>query len=87
MLSALFESADSALAIALACRAEYRTFAAWRTLEAGANFGQAQAQLGHGAAQRVAVHTQFFRRLALVAAVRQENFAQILLLKSRTASS
>ena len=68
----------SALAVALAKRAVYRTFAPWRTLELGAHFGKIQAQLSHGAAQRVAMHAEFFRRLALVSPVRHQHLPQIL---------
>ena len=71
---------ESALA-KLARRTEYRTFAAWRTLEAGANFGQAKAQLGHGAAQGVAVDAEFVGRLALVAPVGNKHFAKVLTLE------
>ena len=52
-----------------------------RTLEPGANFGQVQPQLCHGAAQRIAVHAQFFRRFALVPPVRHQNLAELLLLE------
>jgi hypothetical protein len=38
------------LAAALAYDSEYRTFAAWRTLEPGTNLRQADTQFGHGAA-------------------------------------
>ncbi len=62
-------------------RAEYRTFAARRTLEPGANFGQIQSQFRHGAAQGIAVHPQLFGGLALVTPVCHQNFAQILLLE------
>src|SRR5579863_416471 len=75
MLSAWARRTASALAIALACRAEYRTFAARRTLEAGANLGQAESQLGHRAAQRVTVHAKLLGGLALVAPMRKKHFA------------
>ena len=61
----------SSLAVALAVGAEYWTFAAHRTLEPGAHSGQFQSQLCHRAAQRIAVHPQLFRGLALVAPVLQ----------------
>jgi hypothetical protein len=59
-------------------RSKYRTFAAGRTLEAGANFGQIEAKLGHGPAEGIAVDAQFFRGLALVAPVRNQHFTQVL---------
>src|ERR1700685_846423 len=68
----------SALAIALACRSQHKTFATRRTLEARANFGEAEAELGHGAAQGVAVDAKLLRRLTLVSPVRHQHFAQIL---------
>src|ERR1035437_10269509 len=71
----------SALAEALAHSAEYRTFAAGRTLEPGPHLSQIEAQLRHGAAQRVAVHAEFCGRLTLVAPVCHEHFTQILFLE------
>src|ERR1039458_8888282 len=68
----------SALAISLTKRSIYRTFAPRRTLEFGTDFGQLQSQFRHRAAQRVAMHSQFFRRLALVSPVRYQHLAQIL---------
>src|ERR1700721_926766 len=68
----------SALAEGLAHRAEYRTFAAGRTLEAGPHFGQIEFKFGHGAAERVAMDAQLFSRLALVSPVCHQDFAQIL---------
>ena len=66
---------DLSLAIALAEGAKHRTFATHRTLEFGANFRKIKAKLGHGTAQRIAVHTKFFSCLALVPPVRHQNFA------------
>jgi hypothetical protein len=59
-------------------RAKYWTFAARRTLEGGAHFCQVELKFGHRAAQRVAVHAQFFGCLTLIAPVRYQNFSQIL---------
>lgn len=70
-----------ALTVALAEGAEYRTFAADRTLEPGAHLGQVQTEFCHGTAQRIAVHSQLFGRLALVATMRHQNFAQVLFFK------
>src|ERR1700685_2541994 len=74
----MIRAAISALAVALAKRAVYRTFAPRRTLELGAHLGKIQAQLSHGAAQRVAMHAQFFCCLALVSSVRHQHLPQIL---------
>src|ERR1035441_5920197 len=75
---------SSAPAVNLPRRAEYRTLAARRTLETGSHLGQMEPQLRHGAAERVAVHSQLFGRLTLVSPVRQQNFAQVLLLELRS---
>src|SRR5258708_27974488 len=68
----------SAVAYAGARRSKYRTFAAGRTLESGANFRKADAQFRHGAAKRVAVDSQLLGRLALVTPVCGQYLAQIL---------
>src|SRR5579862_9020104 len=68
----------SALAIALAKRVIYRTLAAGRTLEPCADLGQIQPQLGHSAAEGIAMHTELFCRLALISPMRHQDLAQIL---------
>src|ERR1700733_537579 len=68
----------SALAVALARRSKQKTFAAWRTLEAGPHFGETEAKLCHGTAQRVAMDAQLVRRFTLVAPVRHQHLAQVL---------
>jgi hypothetical protein len=66
------------LAAALAYDSKYRTFAAGRTLEPGADFRQADAQFGHGAAKGIPVNAQLLCRLTLVSLVGCQHFAQIL---------
>src|SRR5664280_2934578 len=78
MGDSMFSGTASALAEALAHRAIHRTLAPRRTLEPGAHFGKTQSQFRHGAAQRVAVHAQFFGSLTLVSPVCHQHFAQIL---------
>jgi hypothetical protein len=68
----------SGSAIALSECAEYWTLGPRWALESGTHFGQLQAKLGHGAAQRIAVHSKLFGRFALVSPVCHQNFAQIL---------
>jgi hypothetical protein len=69
------------LAIALSDHAIDRTLAAGRTLEAGANFSQIKAQLSHGTAKSVAVHTEFLGSFALVSAIGYQDFAEVLTLE------
>src|ERR1035441_2746837 len=71
----------SSLAVCLAEGAKYWTFAAGRTLEAGAHLRQFESQFRHGAAQRIAVHPQLFGRLALVSPVLDQHFAEVLSLE------
>jgi len=68
----------SAPAHAGAYRIEYRTFAAGRTLESGANFCEAEAKFRHRATQSVAMHPQLLGRLALVASISDKHFAKVL---------
>ena len=84
LLSCLHADAELGFSpgVSLACGSKYRTFAAWRTLEPGANFRQADAQFGHRAAERVAVDTQLFCSLALVSLVAASTSRRYCLLNS-----
>jgi hypothetical protein len=66
------------LANALAHASEYWTFAARRTLEACANFSEADAQLGHGSAEGIPVNPQLFCGFALIPFVGRKDLSQIL---------
>ena len=77
---------SGSLGLALPDAAWRRTLAAGRTLEAGADFSQIEAQLGHCAAEGVAVHPQLFAALHWFPRCRKD-FAQILPLEFLTASS
>jgi hypothetical protein len=55
---------------------KYGTFAPRWALENSSNLRGVQLELGHGAAQGIAVHSEFLSRLALVALVMRKHFQQ-----------
>jgi hypothetical protein len=74
----MLQESGLALAETLAYSSKDKTFAAWRTLEPSANLGEAKAELGHRAAQGVAMDAKFLGGLTLIASVSYQHFAQIL---------